>query len=154
MTNMKKYGMFLSGCCLLLLVACSKSKKYSRRIDGHSWNVVEMTVNGVPDPARPVLKFKDCEIYKESCTGTWNGASGGHSHIAWQFRNQGREFELSNQSDHAHDLQDVKAVEQSIRYSGVYEVVSSKRKSLSVRSTQTQGFPSETVVIRLERAGD
>jgi hypothetical protein len=133
-------------------LACNKSKRYTNRLDGNKWKVVSITVNGLAQGNLPVLLFKDCDIYKESCKGTWISDGGGRAQFVWQFRENGKVLEISNQSDHAHTLADVKAGEQCIEYTGVYDVLKSKRKFIALKSTTVYGHPNNVVEINLDRA--
>lgn len=136
---------------LIIPTACNKSKYRSRKLDGDKWIAKEMTVDGVAETSPPELLFKECDIYKESCSGTWITPDGGRGQFAWQFRNKGKEFELSNQTDHVHSIEDVKAGEQCIKYTGVYTVIESKFKSLVIESKITSGFTGKKVKIEFEK---
>lgn len=143
--------LLLLGFTVLLFTGCNKSKRYSNKMDGKKWQVKEILIDGASQSNLPELLFKECDIYEESCEGSWISAEDGRSAFAWQFRDKGKTFELSNQSDHAHSLLDVKASEQCIAYSGVYEVTESKLNSLKVQSTLTNGFKGKTVVLVFEK---
>lgn len=134
-----------------MLFACNKSKKYSNRLGGNKWKVVSLKVGGSGVNDLPELLFKDCDIYKESCEGSWINKDEGRAAFVWQFRDKGKILEIANQTDHVHGLQDVKAAEQCIEFSGVYEVVKSKRRSLSIKSSVTHGHTGEEVNMELER---
>lgn len=134
-----------------LLASCNKSKKYSKRMDGDKWKVVSLTVAGSEVTGKPELLFKDCDIYKESCEGSWIMPNDGRAAFAWQFRDKGKTLEIINQTDHVHGFADVAAADQCIEFSGVYEVIKSKRKSLTIKSNVTHGHNGQEVKMELER---
>jgi hypothetical protein len=136
---------------LITLMACNKSKTNSNKLDGYKWGVKEITIEGVSETNLPEVLFKECDIYKESCEGSWLIAEGGRSSFIWQVRSKGKEFEISNQTDHAHSFLDVKAAEQCIKYSGVYNILLSKRKQLIIESMLTAGYFGKKVKIKFER---
>lgn len=142
-------ALVVSSC--FILFSCNKTKRFSNRLGGYKWEIIEMTAEGKADTSLPVILFKDCDIYKESCSGTWQTPSGGRSQIYWQFRNKGKEFEISNKTDHVHSVNDVKSAEQNIRYNGIYDVIESRRKRITIKSTATNGFPGKEVIIKMER---
>jgi hypothetical protein len=96
------------------LVACNKTRRYSNRIEGNKWKVTSIQVNGVAESSLPELLFKDCEIYKETCNGTWLSNEGGRAQFVWQFRENGKVLEIGNLTDHVHSILDVKAAEKCI----------------------------------------
>jgi hypothetical protein len=134
----------------VLLMFCDKNKRSSRRLDNDKWKVTTLTVDGKNQDTLPIIKFTFCQIYEETCTGSWS-SSDGKATIAWQFRDEGKTFELSNQSDHGHSLADLNAVDQCIRFTGVYEVVNYKRKYLEVKSSKTYGYMDKTVIMIMEK---
>jgi hypothetical protein len=150
---MKNYILKTSTVILLIIVmlACNKSKKFSNRMGGYKWKIVTLTVNGTSETNLPELLFKDCDIYKETCKGTWISEEGGRAQFVWQFRDKGKVLEIANQTDHAHGIIDVKAADQCIAFTGVYEVIKSKRKSLVLKSTSITGHQGKEVNIELER---
>lgn len=146
---MKKLVLFFTG--VLLLTACNKTKTVSNRLDGQKWQVTELSVDGVNQSSLTVLKFSECEIYKESCTGQWYLGETGHAGFAWQIRDKGKTLEISNQADHAHGLEDVKAAEQCIAFSGVYKILENKRKNMSFETTTAHAYKGKKVIIKMER---
>lgn len=134
-----------------LMISCNKSKKYSNRMEGNKWKITTISINGVAESNLPELLFKECDIYKETCEGTWISTEGGRAQFAWQFRDKGKTLEIANQTDHVHGNLDVKAAEQCISYTGVYNVVKSKRKYLSLKSSVINGHQGKEVILELER---
>lgn len=143
-------------CVSLLLIVlfvssnCNKTKFRSNRIDENKWEVTELSVDGQNITPLPTLKFNDCKIYKENCNGWWYLGEG-HAEIAWQFREKGKLFELSNQADHVHGIEDVRAAEQCIQFSGVYDVVKSKRNSFEIKTNNAFGYKGKTVSIKMKK---
>lgn len=148
---MKKIKIIISAVLVIVFVSCNKTKKYSKRIDGNEWTVVELSVDGVNETNIPIIEFDKCNIYKESCKGEWKNNNGGEAHMAWQFRENGTLFEISNQSDHIHKTEDIEAINQCIKFSGIYEVLENKKKNMAFKSSSLHGFPGKTVVMKLEK---
>lgn len=146
---MKKLVLFFAG--VLLLTACNKTKTVSNRLDGQKWQVTELSVDGVNQSTLPVLKFSECEIYKESCTGQWYLGETGHAGFAWQIRDKGKTLEISNQADHAHGMEDINAAEQCIAFGGVYKTLQNKRKTMTFETTAAYAFPGKKVILKMER---
>lgn len=136
---------------LFLTVSCSKSKRNSKKLDDNKWKATELSVDGTSVSELPTFKFNDCDIYKEACKGWWYLGNDGHAETAWQFRNKGKEFEIINQADHAHSIEDIKAADQCIAFSGVYNVIKSTRNKMEFESTTTFKYPNKKVVLKLER---
>jgi hypothetical protein len=147
---MMKNILFITG-LLLAMVSCNKTKTVSNRLDGQKWRVTELSVDGVNQSELPLFKFSECEIYKESCKGLWYLGEEGHSGFAWQIRDKGKILEFNNQADHAHGLEDVKAAEQCIAFSGVYKIIKSKRKSMECETSNAFGYAGKKVVLKMER---
>jgi hypothetical protein len=136
---------------LFFTVNCNKSKRNSKKIDDNKWRAVELSVNGSNESELPTFKFNDCDIHKEACKGWWYLGEDGHAETAWQFRNNGKEFEISNQADHAHNIEDVKAADQCIAFSGIYKVIKCNRNYMEFESNNTFKYPNKKAVLKLER---
>ncbi len=134
-----------------LLVFCNKTKSVSNKLDGQRWIVTELSVEGVNQEKLPLIKFSDCEIYKETCKGLWYLGETGHAGLVWQIRDKGKTLEISNQADHAHTIEDVKAGEQCIAFSGVYKIRKSKRNYFEAESMNAYGFSGKKVILKMER---
>ncbi len=144
----------------LVFTACNKTKIYANRLDGGDWKVTELSVDGTNEAELPKWTIGDCDAYKESCTGDWKNDHNHTAKFAWQFREKGKKFEISNQSKvedvtagltgdmffHAEELAD-----QCVNFSGTYEVVEHKRKMMEFKSTTTIGFSGKTVIIKIEK---
>lgn len=136
---------------LILTDACNKTKTYSNRLDGGNWKVTELSIDGVNQSELPQWNINECDIYGESCTGEWINHEGGHAEFVWQFREKGKTFEISNQSDHTHSHADEEAQLQCSEFSGVYTVEESGKKRIKFKSTSTLGYSGNTTVIVIEK---
>ncbi len=138
--------------------SCNKTKKVSKRfMKSGEWKVTELSVDGVNEDELPTWEIEDCDIYKESCEGEWKNDEGGHSEFIWQFREKGETFEISRQAEeeaghsHTHDHAAEEAAAQCYNFSGVYEVISSKKDEMEFRSTATAGHNGKQVVIKISK---
>lgn len=146
-----KTNLIILGLSIILLISgCSKSKRNSKKLDDNKWKAIELSINDVNVSELPTFKFNDCDIYKEACKGWWY-LGDGHAETAWQFRNNGKEFEIINQADHAHGIEDIKAADQCIAFSGVYKVMKSTRNNMEFESSNTYKYPNQKVVLKIER---
>ena len=168
---MKKILLIIS--IALVAFACNKTKVNSNRLmSAGEWEVTELSVDGTNEDELPHWHIDDCEIYGEkSCFGEWKNEEGGETHFIWQFRDKGKVFEISRQEgmeeeeDHAddgddhdhdhdhgtHDHATEEAIEQCYNFSGVYDVVSSKKDEMGFTSTSAVGFAGETVKIKIKK---
>lgn len=136
---------------ILLLAACNKSNRYASKIEGNKWKIETVTLDGTNQPIVSTLLFKDCDIYEESCSGSWINEAEGRASFAWQFRDKGQTLEIINQTDHAHNLVDVQAAETCISFSGVYQVEKCTRNEIIISSTSTHGYPAKKINIQLSK---
>lgn len=136
---------------LIIAYGCNKTKTYSKRLDGGQWRVTELSVNGINEAELPEWTINECDIYSESCIGEWTNDEGGHAEFVWQFRNKGKTFEISNQSDHTHSHADEEAQAQCSEFSGVYNVEESGRNKMKFTSTSTLGNPGQSTVMVIEK---
>jgi hypothetical protein len=148
---MKNTIKLLSIAILIITFACSKTKRYSKKLDDNKWEVKTLTVDGVSDANLPELKFNESDIHDKASKGWWYWGEEGHAEIAWQIRDKGKTFEFSNQADHVHGFEDVKASEQAINYSGVYKIIKLTRNSFEIESNETYGNKGKKVIIKMER---
>lgn len=135
----------------LAFTACNKTKLYANQLDGGEWYVTELSVEGINEAELPHWNIGDCDAYKESCTGEWKNDEGGNGKFAWQFREKGKKFEISNQSELTGDHAQDEVVLQCQNFSGVYDVIEHKKKSMKFESTTTLGFSGKKVVITIEK---
>jgi len=139
----------------LALVSCNKTKKASERfIKSGEWKVTELSVDGTNEDELPTWEIDDCDIYETSCVGEWENDEGGHSEFIWQFRDKGDTFEISRQAEedeHSHNHADEEVAEQCYNFSGVYEVITSKKDEMEFKSMDTEGFSGQEVVIKISK---
>jgi len=131
--------------------SCNKTKTNSKRLDGGEWNVTELSVDGVNEAELPHLKFSECDAYDETCTGDWTSHEGGKGNFAWQFREKGETFEISNQSELSGDHATDEAILQCQNFSGVYEVMERTKKNMEFKTTKALGFVGQSVIIKMEK---
>lgn len=135
----------------IVVFACSKTQRKSKKLDDNKWRASTLTVDGVSETALPEIKFNESDIYDKASKGWWYWGEDGHAEIAWQVRDKGKTFEFSNQADHVHGFEDVKASEQAINYSGVYKITKLTRNSFEIESSETFGNKGKKVIIKMER---
>lgn len=133
------------------LFACNKTKRNANRLDGQRWKVTELSVDGINTTILPELRFSECEIYKEDCTGTWYYGSSGHAKFIWQVRDKGKNLIISNQADHAHTMEDIQAAQQCIDFGGVYKILECKKKAFTAESMETYAYAGKKVILKMKR---
>ena len=132
----------------LLVFSCNKNKKFSKRLAGETWTVVEITIDSDKQEDLPSLTFNECDIYKDNCYASWK-LDDSSSNFIWQFREKAKKFEISNQSELTTDLE--LAVRQCINFSGVYDVTVNSKTSLTLNSSSTVGYDGEEVIIKIQK---
>lgn len=168
MKTLRKIGMLTA--VLIVITACNKTEINSDRlIEGGTWKVTELSVDGVNEDELPTWEIEECDIYAESCHAEWENDEGGHTEFIWQFRDKGKTFEISHQlgededeehdHDHGHDHEhdhnsghaelEVKA--QAYAFSGVYDVVERKKDMMQFQSTAAIGHTGKSVIIKIEK---
>lgn len=139
---------------IITLSGCDKDKRHAKRLGGEKWQVTELTMDGASQPDMPLLEFEECDIYNELCIGTWSNNAGGKSYFIWQFRNKATSFEISNQSTIA-TAGGVDANEQAViqcsDYSGIYQVVESKKSKMRFEALSTLGSGGKKVTMTIEK---
>lgn len=133
---------------LITVFGCNKDKKFSNRIDGESWKASKIQISDNEITDLPTLTFDECKIYKENCTGIWI-LNGVESNFAWQFRDKGTLFEISNQSIVTQSQES--AIIQCMNLSGVYNVDEQTKEILIISSESTIGYTNSKVIIELEK---
>ena len=134
----------------LAIVSCNKTKQNAKTLQGTTWNMTALTIDGIADTNLAELEFGEGNIYKEVLTGKWH--SEGHSHgtssaevsFAWQFRDKGKTFEISNQSEGEDALQ-------CSQLSGIYTVESSTKTEYEFSSNSTIGYNGKKVVMKMKK---
>jgi hypothetical protein len=150
-TKMKNTVYLLAAAIIFTLASCSKTTRYSKQLTGEKWAISEFTVDGTTQEELPHLEFADCDIYDESCTGELVTHEGGVAHFIWQIRDQGKTFEYSDQTEHTHAEADHHAIEISAALSGVFSIEEKSRKTMTMNSTDLNGFKGKTVIIKLKK---
>ena len=131
----------------IFLLSCNKDRKISNSIDGETWVVTEIIVGNLSQSDLPSLQFDECKIYKETCNASWAlGLTA--ANFAWQFREKGNLFEISNQSVLTEDREP--AIIQCTNFSGVYEVLEKDKSNMKISSTSTVGYSDTEVLLTLE----
>jgi len=138
------------------LISCNKENRYSRRLMtkdpkvSGTWDVKELSVDGVNDTIIPYLVFFDGDIYSDTCTGQWISGSM-EADFTWQFKNKGKNFQIEriNGADSANFITDISEIE-CYRYSGKYDVIKARKKEMIFESTSTVGYSGKKVRIRLQ----
>lgn len=152
---MKKYSKLLIAVftIALLFASCNKTKSTSKRfIKAGEWNLTELSVDGVNQEELPHWIIGDCDIYAESCVGSWKNDEGGATDFVWQVTNNGDSFVISRQGpneglEHA----DEEMATQCFEFSGAYDIIENGKTSMKLMSTTTEGFSGQSAVIMLEK---
>lgn len=152
---MKKYSKLLIAvfAIALLFASCNKTKSTSKRfIKAGEWNLTELSVDGVNQEELPHWIIGDCDIYAESCVGSWKNDEGGATDFVWQVTNNGDSFVISRQGpneglEHA----DEEMATQCFEFSGTYDIIENGKTSMKLMSTTTEGFSGQSAVIMLEK---
>lgn len=156
--NILKTATFIAA--ITVIYSCNKSKMYINRLDDGDWNITELSVDGTNEAELPHWKINECNAYKEACIGEWKNSKEHTAKFAWQFRDRGKYFEISNQSTLEEATNGLtgndffaakKNLEQCQNFTGVYEVVEHKKKSMEFKSTAAIGFSGKTVLIKIEK---
>jgi hypothetical protein len=136
-----------------ILVACDKNKRASKKLmKAGTWEVVELSVDGQNTSPLPTWDVNDCDIYETLCTASWK-LEGKQSQFYWQFNKKAELFTISRivAPEDCEDFYTEEVEQQTFKFSGDYEVVERKRKTMTFESAKTLGFEGNTVVIRIER---
>ncbi|MDG1147123.1 MAG: hypothetical protein P8N52_02335 [Crocinitomicaceae bacterium] len=152
---MKKYiKLFVAVFSIALLsVSCNKTKSTSKRLmKAGEWNVSELSVDGVSQEELPHWVIGDCDIYNESCVGSWQNDEGGATDFIWQVTNNGDSFTISRQGpEEGLEHADQEVAVQCFEFSGTYDILESDKKTMKLTSTATDGFSGQTAIITLEK---
>ena len=152
---MKKYSKLIIAVfsIAVLFASCNKTKSTSKRfIKAGEWNVTELSVDGVNQEELPFWTIGDCDIYEESCIGSWQNDEGGATDFVWQVTSNGESFAISRQGpDEGLEHADEEMATQCFEFSGTYDIIENEKTSMKFSSTATQGFPGQAAVIVLEK---
>jgi hypothetical protein len=135
---------------LLITTACNKTKQHSKWLTGETWKVSSISIDAQPFDLLPTLTFDDCDIYDEICFGSLKTEGEGTASFAWQIRNKGTEFELSDQTQNV-DESNEEAVSFSSSFSAVYTINESTKKEMEIESSTCLRYPGKKVIIRLSK---
>ncbi|MDQ3191514.1 MAG: hypothetical protein M3Q58_07970 [Bacteroidota bacterium] len=129
---------------MVVFIGCTKDKRNANKIDGKTFNVESISIDGSNMAGDlPTVAFENCRIYKETCSGSMARASE-NAAFAWQFREKGDVFEISNQSEGANEITKL-----AISLSGIYNVEENKRGNFRISSSNTVGYPGQNVTITM-----
>lgn len=134
----------------LMNTACNKTKQHSKWLTGETWKVNEVSIDGDPFDLLPSISFDDCDIYDEICFGTIQLDGTGLANFAWQVREKGSVFELSDQTENV-DESNEEAVSFSSSFSGIYSITTFNKKSMELESKTCKRYPGKNVIIKLSK---
>jgi len=135
---------------LWITAACNKTKQHSKWLTGETWKVNEVSIDGQPFNLLPTLSFEDCNIYDEICFGNLQVEGDGIARFAWQVRDKGNEFELSDQTETVNESNE-EAVSFSSSFSAIYKVNSATKKEMELESNNCLRYPGKKVIIKLSK---
>jgi hypothetical protein len=132
--------------CAISIISCNKEKQTTKTLEGTTWIVTELKVDGVADTSLPTLDFKKGKLYKENMMGVWHNihSTSEDAQFIWQFRDKGKTFEISNQSDSA-------SAYQCSAYSGIYTIDYKGKDSYEMSSNATYAYPSKKVILIMKK---
>jgi hypothetical protein len=129
---------------------CNKTKQHSKWLTGQTWIVNEVSIDGVSFGLLPKLNFDDCDIYDEICFGTLQIENAGVANFAWQVREKGSVFELSDQTENVNESNE-EAVSFSSSFSGIYTVNNANKKNMELESNNCKRYPGKKVILKLSK---
>jgi hypothetical protein len=141
---------FIAILSLIIITSCNKTKQHSKWLTGETWQVNTVTIDGQPFDLLPALSFDDCDIYDEICFGNLSIENKGAARFAWQIREKGKIFELSDQTQNK-DESNEEAVSFSSSFSGVFNVSEVDKKNMALESQNCKRYPGKKVVIKLTK---
>jgi hypothetical protein len=136
---------------VFIFASCDKNKRASKRLmKAGTWEVVELSVDGQNLSLLPSWQVNDCDIYETLCTANWV-LEGRQSQFYWQFNEKAELFTISRivAPEDCEDFYTEEVEQQTFKFSGDYEVIERKRKSMIFESSKTLGYEGKRVVIRL-----
>lgn len=151
MKHIKQYSHAIAVLLIsILFAACNKTKQHSKWLTGETWHVNEITIDGNNFGILPKLSFDDCDIYDEICFGTLQFEDAGVANFAWQVRQKGSIFELSDQTQTVDESNEA-AVSFSSSFSGIFNINAINKKSMELESKNCKRYAGKTVIIKLKR---
>ena len=149
---MKKTAILLFALAFIF-AACDKNKRASKRLmKAGNWEVIELSVDSQNLSPLPFWQVNDCDIYETLCTASWK-LDDKQSQFYWQFNEKAQLFTISRivAPEDCEDFYTEEVEQQTFKFSGDYEVIERKQKSMVFESTKTLGFDGKKVMIRLEK---
>lgn len=132
---------------VFITTSCNKTKTSSKSLQSTTWKFTSLTIDQVSDSSLATLSFEDGDIYNEVLLGYWyntDTSTAKEVSFAWQFRDKGKTFEISNQSEGDEALL-------CSQLSGIYQVNKLENGTFSIQSTSTIGYPNKLVKIELAK---
>jgi hypothetical protein len=130
--------------------ACNKTRQHSKWLTGQTWVVNEVSIDGSPFDLLPKLNFDDCDIYDEICFGTLHFENDAVANFAWQVREKGCIFELSDQTENVNQSNE-EAVSFCSSFSGIYNVNNADKISMELESNNCKRYPGKKVILKLSK---
>lgn len=144
---MKQLIYILTLITLLMIFSCNKNKQSSITLQGTTWKFTSLKIGGLSDSSFATLKFNEGNIYNEVLTGGWSNKGNTQTEtviFAWQFRDKGKTFELSNQSEGDDAIQ-------CSELSGIYAVDELTETTMKINTTSALGYVNKKVEIVLAK---
>ena len=147
MIDMKQTIYIITIITSLMIISCNKNKQSSKTLQGTTWKFTSLKIGGVIDSSIATLKFNEGNIYNEVLTGAWLNQGNTQAEtviFAWQFRDKGKTFELSNQSDGDDAIQ-------CSELTGIYTVDELTETTMKINTTSALGHVNKKVEIVLAK---
>lgn len=144
------YVLLLALFSATFFASCNKTKQHSNWLTGESWQVTAISIDGQEFNLKPTFNFDDCAIYDEICFGTLQLDAQGSASFAWQIRDKGNTFELSDQTENIDSNNEI-AVSFTSSFSGIYKMNHIDKKNLEIESSACKRYPGKKVLIQLSK---
>ena len=138
----------------LVVVACNKEKRYSRKLmKGETWEVRNVTIDGSSLAVYGKWQITtNVDIYDSVPRLQWV-FNNEDAVCEWQFQNKGKSFQLNYyqlcEECFGTDLDSLDYIVNDL--SGTYDVERNGRLKLKFVSSTTKAFPGKKVMISIER---
>ena len=144
-----KINLFIATLALFFF-SCNKTKVRSNRLTGETWVTESITIDGQAFEPLPTFTFDKCAIYDEICFGALQTSDESVANFAWQIREKGTIFELSDQTENK-TISNEKAVDFCASFSGNYSITETTKNKLTLESTTTVRHKGKKVLIVLKK---
>lgn len=134
----------------LFLFSCNKTKVRSNRLTGETWTTESITIEGKAFDPLPTFTFDKCAIYDEICFGTLRTSDESVANFAWQIREKGTIFELSDQTENTNHSNE-EAVDFCASFSGIYTINEGTKNNMLLESTSTVRYAGKKVILTLKK---